>query len=224
MVGDERLGHRVPEAAREHRGERLHLHLAEARQRLDPPLQVGRVGGVAPDAARVAAVVLGDDRAELLHALRHVAREAVDRRLLAEDLQEPVRVGARDLAGVEAAQPLLQLQRAEERRRHRHLLVEHEPDQERERLRGDQRVGLGVPGEVQRLGHGSILPLRGMPSTWPIRSRRPRSSSPRPSGGQSERTPWLVLGGVQHRRRRARRRRARDRRSRCTCRLVRAAG
>ena len=96
VVRDERLRHRVAVAPREHRRERLHLHLAEARQRLDPPLQVGGVRGVAPDAACVAAVLLGDDGAQLLHALGHVAREAMDRRLLAEDLERagPGRVPA----------------------------------------------------------------------------------------------------------------------------------
>ena len=41
-----------------------------------------------------------------------------------------------------------------------HLLVEHEADEERERLGGDQLVRLGVPGEVQRVGHDSILARR----------------------------------------------------------------
>ena len=118
----------IAEAAREHRRERLHLHLAEAGQRLDPPLQVGRVARVAPDPARIAVVVLRHDGAHLLHALRHVAREAVDAGLLAEDLQQAVRVEAGDLRGVEAAEALLQLERPAERGRDGHLLVEDEAD------------------------------------------------------------------------------------------------
>ena len=34
-----------------------------------------------------------------------------------------------------------------------------------------------------------------MPRTWPIRSRRPKSLTAE-AERQSERTPWLVLGGV----------------------------
>ena len=81
----------------------------------------------------------------------------MDRRPLAEDLLEPVRIGSRDLGRVEPSEPLLQLERAGERGRNRHLLVEDEPDEERQRLGGEQLVRLGVPGEVQRVGHASIL-------------------------------------------------------------------
>ncbi len=140
MIRDERLRQVERRTACEHRGERLHLHLAEAGESLDPPLQIVAVGCVAPDPRGVAAVLLGDDCRQFLHALRHVAREAVDRRLLAEDGVEPVGVERRDLGRVEPAQPLLQLERAEERRRHRHLLVEREADQQCERVARDQRV------------------------------------------------------------------------------------
>ena len=123
--------------------------------------------------------------------------EAVDRRLLAERLQEPVGIAPRDLGRVEAAQTLLQLQRAEERGRHRHLLVEDEPDQERERLLRDQPVGLVVPGEVQCVGHDSILPLRGMSLDMADPIEKTEDLVTEAEQGRSERTPWLVLGGVQ---------------------------
>jgi hypothetical protein len=46
---------------------------------------------------------------------------------------------------------------------HRHLLVEREPDQERERLLRDQCVGLVVAREVEPVGcghgHVTILPF-----------------------------------------------------------------
>ena len=103
----------------------------------------------------------------------------------------------RDLAGVEAAQTLLQLQRAEKCRRYRHLLIEDETDQQRERLCGDQPVGLVVPGEVQCLGHDSILPLPGMPFDMADPIEKTEDLVAEAEQGRSERTPWLVLGGVQ---------------------------
>ena len=48
-----------------------------------------------------------------------------------------------------ASDALLDLQRPGERGRHRHLLVEREPDEERHRLLGEQRVRLVVSREVQ---------------------------------------------------------------------------
>ena len=54
--------------------------VAEAGERADALAQVGGVGRLRPHALRLAVVLLGDDRAQLLHALRHRAGEAVDRR------------------------------------------------------------------------------------------------------------------------------------------------
>src|SRR5581483_3994416 len=72
------------EPLRQHRAERLDLHLAEARQGGDAPAQVGAVGCLRPDTGGVAAVLGDDVRAQLLNALGHGAREAVDRGALAE--------------------------------------------------------------------------------------------------------------------------------------------
>src|SRR6185503_641609 len=107
-----------------------------------------------------------------------------------------------DRSRIERAQPLLQLQGAEERRRHRHLLVEHEPDQERQRLGGDQPVGLVVPGEVESvrrrgIAHGSILALRGTSLGMADPIQKTEDIVAEAERGKSERTPWLVLGGVQ---------------------------
>ena len=55
---------------------------------------------------------------------------------------------------VERAEPLLQLQRSREGGLHRHLLVEGEADQQRQRLLGKQHVCFLVAGEVQGVGHG----------------------------------------------------------------------
>ena len=59
---------------------------------------------------------------------------------------------------VERAEPLLELERAGERGRHGHLLVEREADQQRERVLRDERVGLVVAREVEAVGHRSYHP------------------------------------------------------------------
>ena len=69
-------------------------------------------------------------------------RESGGRRLLAEDRVEPLGSSAAISRRVEAAEPLLQLQRAAEGGRDGHLLVEDEADQERERVARDQLVRL----------------------------------------------------------------------------------
>ncbi len=153
------LGHEIArdldvEALREHRAERLDLHLAEAGQRADALAEVLAVGGLRPDARRVAAVVLDDGRGELVHARRHRAGEAVDRGLLPEERLE---VGLRDLLRIERPEPLLESQRAEERLLHRDLLVEREADEQRERIGREQPARLLVLGEPERLGHPRIL-------------------------------------------------------------------
>src|SRR5918995_422918 len=101
---------------------------------------------------RVAAVALRHVRGHRLHAARHRPREAVDGGTLAEDR---LKVGRRDGARLERPQALAEHQRAHERLRHRHLLVEHEADEQRERVVGDQGVRLVGVGEVQAVGHGA---------------------------------------------------------------------
>src|SRR5947208_9791459 len=61
----EGLGGRDAEALPEHGAECLDLHVAEAGETRDPLAQVGAVGRLAPDPARVAAVVLGHDRCQI---------------------------------------------------------------------------------------------------------------------------------------------------------------
>ena len=58
-----------PEPLREHRRDAPHLHVAETGQRREPPLQVGAVARLGPEPRCVAAVLLGDVRGEILHAL-----------------------------------------------------------------------------------------------------------------------------------------------------------
>ncbi len=108
-------------------------------------------------------VLVGDDGAQLLHAARHRPGEAVDRRALAEDHLELVGIHRCDRRRVERADPLRELLRAEERRRHRHLLVECEADEERERLLRDELVRLLRLGEVERLGHARMVDARRYP-------------------------------------------------------------
>ena len=105
-----------------------------------------------PDPLRPAVVLVGDDRAELLHPSRHRARESVDSRPLAEDLLEARRVHGRDCGSIEPAYPVGELLRARERGRHRHLLVEREADEEGERLAREELVGRVRVGEVEGAG------------------------------------------------------------------------
>src|SRR5205085_6447199 len=128
---------RDAEALREHRAEGLYLHLAEAGQRRDALAEIGAVGGFRPEAGRVAAVFLRDGRRELADAPSHVAGEAVDGRLLAEDRLE---IGLRNGGGLERAEPLLQPERAEEGLLDGDLLVERESDEEREGIVREQAV------------------------------------------------------------------------------------
>ena len=60
-----------------------------------------------------------------------------------------------------ACRAAAQHERALERLLHRDLLVEREADQQRERIAGDQLVGLVGVGEVQPVGHPAIVAERG---------------------------------------------------------------
>ena len=56
--------------------------------------------------------------------------------------------------GVEPAEAALELAGPGEGLLHGHLLVEREPDEERERVAGEERVRLVVVGEVEPVGRG----------------------------------------------------------------------
>jgi hypothetical protein len=101
----------------------------------------------------------------------------VEGRTLAEDPVELARVHARDLGSAEKAKAPLELERARERFLHRNLLVENEPDQERERVFGEEGVGLVVAREME--------PVR------PGRSHEPDSNAPQ---SLDERQPTRALG------------------------------
>ena len=103
-----RLLHAV--ALCEHRAERLDLHLAEARQRGEVRAQLAGVGRVGPHPRGIAVVTVADVDGEVVHALGHRAREAVDRGRRAEDRLE-VGLGAPallELADVEGVAGLKQ--------------------------------------------------------------------------------------------------------------------
>ena len=153
------IRHQLPcgletETKREHRAEACDLHLPEARKRADTPAEIRRVGGFRPDTFGLAVVLVCDDGAQLLHPPRHGAREAMDRRPLAEDFLELQRIHGCDRGCVEPADPALQLVRADKRSRYRHLLVERESDQQGERLACEELVRLVRLGEVESDGHG----------------------------------------------------------------------
>ena len=108
----------------------------------------------------------------------------MDGRPLAEGGFERGGVELGDRAGVERAEPLLDLERAGESGRHRHLLVEREADEERHRLRGQELVRLVAVREVQPVGggdrHGRSLLLEGSPDS----SRDSPARSPPGTGGR----------------------------------------
>ena len=154
MVRDELLRGRDAEPLRQHRAEGGHLHPPEAGERLDAAAELRAVRGLPPEPAGIAAVVVDDDGRKLLDTSCHRPREAVDSRFLAEGALQLARVCRCELLRVERAESLLYLQRSGERRLHRHLLVEREADQQRQRLAGQQPVGFVVAGEVESVGRG----------------------------------------------------------------------
>ena len=88
----------------------------------------------------------------------------MDCRLLAEDLVELGGVERRDLLGVEVPEPLLQLERAVEGLLDGDLLIQREPDQQRQRALCQEPIGFGIAGEVDRCrcgGHRRDLTCAG---------------------------------------------------------------
>ena len=156
MVGKQRIdpGRMHAELARQQRQHRAHLHLPEAGQLREPRAQVLAALGLAPDPRGVAVVALLEERAERAHALGHRTGEPVQRRALAEHGGELLGVARRDARAVEVSQARAQDERPRERLLDGDLLVEREADEERERVGGDQPVGLVVAGEGQALGRG----------------------------------------------------------------------
>src|SRR4051794_30286844 len=64
----------------EQREDRAGLHLADAGQRDEPLVEIAGIGGLGPDARRIATVVVRDRLAQLAHPLGHVPRKAVQGR------------------------------------------------------------------------------------------------------------------------------------------------
>ena len=139
-----------PEALGEHAAQRLYLHLTEAGQRGQVGAQLGRAPRLRPDPRGVAVVAVAQVDRELMHPPRHRAGVAVERGPPAEHRLE---VGRGKRGGVDRAEPLAQHERALERLLHAHLLVEREPNEQRHRIGGDQRIGLVRVGEVEPVGH-----------------------------------------------------------------------
>jgi hypothetical protein len=109
--------------------------------------------GISPDSAGIATIFVDDRSAKFLSAACHVAGESVESRPLSEDRVEAVGFHSGNCRGVETAQPPLQLERSRECLLERHLLVKLESDQESERVRDEQSVGLVVSGERQSVGN-----------------------------------------------------------------------
>jgi hypothetical protein len=95
----------------------------------------------------------------------------VQRRTLAKSSGQLIGVHGRNAAWVEVPDPVLQLHRARKGLLHRHLLVEREADEQRQRVGGVQAVGLVVAGVVESVGrrdadgharHGTPRPAPGL--------------------------------------------------------------
>ena len=123
-------------------------------QLVEPGAQILAALGLAPDARRIAAVAFLEECAQRAHALGHRTGEPVQRRALAEHLGELLGVARRDACAVEVPEARAQLERSREGLLDGDLLIEREADEERERVGGDQAVGLVVAGEGQALGSG----------------------------------------------------------------------
>ena len=124
----------------------------------------------------------------------------MERRSLAEDRVQRGRVHRGDPGGVEVAEPALQVGRSAERLLDGHLLVEREPDQQRQRFVDEQAVGIGVAGERERgrassWAHGTRSDAREPPAYQVIRLVRPLA---RPAGAHGDDEP---AGQHEHRRR-----------------------
>ena len=76
---------------------------------------------------------------QIVHAFGHFPGEAMDRRFLSE---RGLEVSRCERDRIERPEPFAQPKRPQEGLLHGDLLVEREPDEQRHRVRGDQRVGL----------------------------------------------------------------------------------
>ena len=94
----------------------------------------------------------GVGKGTVFHRFGNRAGEAMDGGALAEDRLE---VGLGQRRRFDRAEPLAQHERAHERLLHGHLLVEREADDQRHRVRRDERIGLVGVGEVEAIGHAA---------------------------------------------------------------------
>jgi hypothetical protein len=91
---------------------------------------------------------------QILHPTRHRGGEAVDRRSGSE---HRLQIRGGQCGGIEGAEAFAQRQPSGKRLGNRHLLVEHEADQQRQRITGDQRVGLVRVREMEAIGQGPMI-------------------------------------------------------------------
>jgi hypothetical protein len=92
----------------------------------------------------ITVIVVDDDLRERLHPRGHRPRKAMDRRGFRAQRRKLLRIVIGDLVHVEAADAVSDLLRPGEGVFHRVLLIKHHPDQKRERIGLQQRVGRGI--------------------------------------------------------------------------------
>ena len=142
VVGDEPLACGHVEPLGEHRAERLDLHLAEAGQGGDPRRRSSASAASVQSRSGFPSYSLSTRRA----SSRTRSAIAPGKRWIAGFSRKASPPGPSPRSfRVERADALLELERAGEGGLHRHLLVERETHQQRERLGCEQRVRLVVP-------------------------------------------------------------------------------
>lgn len=177
--------------------EDLGLLVAEAREGLQTPEHRGAVG-IAPQGGRVASPVVDERLAERLDARGHRSREPVHRGGLPEDRDELVGVGSGQRGRIEvvpAAGAVGDLAGTGEGGLHRDLLVQEHPDEQGERIIGQEAVGVVVTGDVQ--GHDSIVTPIPLPRGAPAAGMTEDGSMPDPIDliSRAQSTRVVVIGG-----------------------------
>ena len=141
---------RTTEPLPQDREEDLGLLVSVAGQRPEPVEEHLGVVNPVPDLAGVAVVGVDDHLAQRLRPLGHRTGVPVQRRLLAERIDELVRGHRRDACGVEPTESFGEGRGPTKRPLHRYLLIEEHADQEGEGVVDEQLVRGRVTGDGER--------------------------------------------------------------------------
>ena len=169
VVRRDLLGRLHAELLREHRAQRLDLHLAEARagcrSACAGPSRRSRRARSAPRLRRTPPTRRPRGRAHAAPSRPGSGGSRASSRTRRRDPSPPACAGR-------ASGPLLEHVRPGERLLHRHLLVDREADEQRERVLSEELAGLRVVGEPQRVRREAyyLLAPSAASSVWRSRS------------------------------------------------------